>query len=236
MEQNNNETDVFFIKKLLCILLVMMCMFILVSFFGIQAMPEEIFEKTSYIPTQQNSFNTPLKTPSPILSATPNNDTVATPIPLPVLNINTDIDPKILSYLESVSDKYELSLLQGIIQLECEGTWNPNFIDNEDYGLSQINKCNHKMLNTILTEKYGYFDILDYRQNIDSMILMLDIFSEYLNENLGREPTISEILTAYNRGPYYAQTKGIYEPYVDLVIKYQQEYQIWNTWRNAISQ
>lgn len=159
-----------------------------------------------------------------------------TPPPLPKLNVNINIKPEILKYLESVSGEYELSLLQGLIQLECEGTWNPNFIDNEDYGLCQINKCNHGMLRKVLTKKYGYFDILDYRQNIDSMIFMLNVFNQSLSTRLGREPTISEILTAYNKGSYYVQKNGIYKPYVNSVLNHQKEYQIWNDWRNKYEQ
>jgi len=154
---------------------------------------------------------------------------------LPELSVNTNIRTNILEYLESVSFEYDLSLLQGIIQLECEGTWNPSFIDSQDYGLCQINICNHETLKPILIEKYGYFDILDYRQNIDSMIFILDTFKQCLIDSLGREPTVPELLTAYNRGPYYVQKKGIYRPYVDRVLEYQKEYQVWNVWRGYYS-
>lgn len=152
----------------------------------------------------------------------------------PKVNVNINIQPDILNYLECVANEsgYELSLLQGLIQLECEGTWDPNFIDGRDYGLCQINKSNHAWLRKVFKDKYTEFNVLDYRQNIDSAVFILTIFKADLRSRLKRDPTLEETLTAYNKGPNYVTKHGVYRPYVNVIFKHQKEYQKWNEWRD----
>nr|DAM28914.1 MAG TPA: hypothetical protein [Bacteriophage sp.] len=87
----------------------------------------------------------------------------------------------------------------------------------DDYGLMQINKCNHKWL----TDTIGVTDFLDKEQNIRAGVFVLrKLFEEYTDPNL--------VLMAYNMGADGAETlwnKGIYTtPYVDDILTYQAEF------------
>lgn len=87
----------------------------------------------------------------------------------------------------------------------------------DDYGLMQINKCNHKWL----TDTIGVTDYLDKEQNIRAAVFVLrKLFEEYTDPNL--------VLMAYNMGADGAETlwnKGIYTtPYVDDILTYQAEF------------
>ena len=87
----------------------------------------------------------------------------------------------------------------------------------DDYGLMQINKCNHKWL----TDTIGVTDYLDKEQNIRAGVFVLrKLFEEYTDPNL--------VLMAYNMGADGAETlwnKGIYTtPYVDDILTYQAEF------------
>lgn len=156
----------------------------------------------------------------------------------PKVNVTTDIDSDILNYLieKSNESNYSLELLQGMIQLECEGTWDPNFIDNQDYGLMQINTCNHAHLRKVFKDKYPNFNILDYRVNIDCGIYILDMFHQELALRLGRSPTEMELLTAYNKGVYYVTkrtgTSSFNLDYYNAVIFRKEQYKQWNSWVN----
>lgn len=204
--------------------------------------PNEV-NTTVLVETQSTSIETPTAKPtsSPTIkpTVTPTIEPTETIDPTPIrtapnVSVKTDIDPEILDYLilRSTESGYSLELLQGMIQLESSCTWDPNFIDNQDYGLMQINICNHAHLREAFKDKYPEFDILNYKTNIDCGIYMLDVFKQSLERRLGRNPTELEVLTAYNKGPYYVETKGIYEPYVNKVLEYKEQYKIWNTWRD----
>ena len=87
----------------------------------------------------------------------------------------------------------------------------------DDYGLMQINKCNHKWL----TDTIGVTDYLDKEQNIRAGVFVLrKLFEEYTDPNL--------VLMTYNMGADGAKTlwnKGIYTtPYVDDILTYQAEF------------
>lgn len=156
-------------------------------------------------------------------------------IPKPIVQVNTNIRKDILSYLENVAEEsgYSLELLQGMIQYECEGTWDPNFIDNQDYGLCQINVCNHSMLRNVFKKKYPKFNILDYKTNIDSAVYILNMYKLELKNSLHREPTEAELLTSYNRGTYYIIKKvsrgmDFNREYYKQVKLRKQQYERWN--------
>ena len=87
-----------------------------------------------------------------------------------------------------------------------------------DYGLMQINKCNHVWLE----ETFGVTDFLDKVQNIRAGVFVLrKLFEEYTDPNL--------VLMAYNMGSTGAENlwnKGIYStPYVDDILTYQAEFE-----------
>ena len=87
-----------------------------------------------------------------------------------------------------------------------------------DYGLMQINKCNHKML----TETIGVTDFLDPHQNIRSGIYILaNLFEKY--EDPGK------VLMAYNMGQTGAKRlwdKGVHESrYSNKILNIAAEYE-----------
>lgn len=87
-----------------------------------------------------------------------------------------------------------------------------------DYGLMQINQCNHEWL----TDAIGVTDYLDKEQNIRAGVFVLrKLFEEY------EEPDL--VLMAYNMGASGAENlwnKGIYStPYVDDILLNQAKFQ-----------
>jgi hypothetical protein len=177
-------------------------------------------------------------TPKPSPQTTPTSVPTLKPKPTitkPKVQVNTNIRKDILSYLKNVAEgsTYSLELLQGMIQYECEGTWDPNFIDNQDYGLCQINVCNHAMLKTVFKNKYPNFNILDYRTNIDSAVYILDMYKSELKQALKRNPTEAELLMSYNRGTNYIIRKvsrgmDFDRTYYKRVNERKQQYERWN--------
>jgi soluble lytic murein transglycosylase-like protein len=89
-----------------------------------------------------------------------------------------------------------------IAMIDVESTFRPNVVSaTDDYGLMQINKCNHNELE----KQYGITNILDPYQNVRSGIILL---SKNYNGDLHKS------LMAYNLGTGGAKrlwNKGIYE-------------------------
>lgn len=97
-----------------------------------------------------------------------------------------------------IVDNYELVLAM----IWNESNFNANAISStDDYGLMQINKCNHKWL----SKKLGINNFLDPKQNVDAGIYMLSgVLHKYGNVDLA--------LMAYNRGEASAESlwkKGV---------------------------
>ncbi len=236
------------IRKWVIVIVVPICVLAVLTEFINFIKPNEVNTTALVEELQPTSIETPTAKPTlpptikPTLTPTikPTIEPTATIEPTPTrtapnVSVKTDIDPEILDYLilRSTESGYSLELLQGMIQLEANGTWDPNFIDNQDYGLMQINTCNHKHLREAFKDKYPEFDILNYKTNIDCGIYMLDVFKQSLERRLGRNPTELEVLTAYNKGSYYVEIKGVYKPYVNKVLEYKEQYKIWNTWMDG---
>lgn len=98
-----------------------------------------------------------------------------------------------------------------------ESSFCADAINNDDYGLMQINKCNHKEL----TDKLGITDFLEPYQNIRAGIYILrGLFEKYDNP--------SQVCMAYNMGEYGASVlwdKGVYETsYSNKVLSKAEEY------------
>lgn len=86
---------------------------------------------------------------------------------------------------------YELVLAIIIHESRCD----PDAISSTgDYGLMQINKCNHAWL----AEEYGLTNMLDQRQNIIAGITILAQQSQYDD---GTDAGLHKMLMAYNMGP-----------------------------------
>ena len=86
-----------------------------------------------------------------------------------------------------------------IAQMYHESTFRINLISGtNDYGLMQINKCNHKWLGELL----GNNDFLDPYNNIEAGVYMLSSYLHKYND-------VEKALVCYNRGES-AVKKGTY--------------------------
>lgn len=85
-----------------------------------------------------------------------------------------------------IGDKYTLVLAM----MKVESNYNPNLISaTNDYGLMQINECNHAKLR----QKLGIVDFLDPEQSIEAGVYMISTL-------LNKYETDEKALMAYNLG------------------------------------
>lgn len=129
------------------------------------------------------------------------------------------LSTEIQDYTYSLCDEYEVpcELVYGMI--EVESSFRANVIsETNDYGLMQINKCNHEWL----AEKLGITDILDPKQNILAGVYMI---SSHLESTEGDIPLA---LMQYNWGETGAKRlwdQGIYSTeYTDKVVTAYEKY------------
>ena len=114
---------------------------------------------------------------------------------------------------------YDIDWTLVMALMQKESSFRSDIISStDDYGLMQINKCNHEWLE----ETIGVTDFLDKEQNIRAGVFVLrKLFEEYTDPNL--------VLMAYNMGSNGAEklwNKGIYStPYVDEILTYQAEFE-----------
>ena len=144
------------------------------------------------------------------------------PATLEVIEIVDTVAPRYsipLSY-ELQQYTYDLCVEYGIEEyyplvlavMQCESNYTPDVISrSNDYGIMQINACNHAWL----METLGIVDFLDPYQNIEAGVYML---SSLLN----KYDDSAKALMAYNRGETGARRKweaGIYtSDYSDKVL------------------
>lgn len=103
---------------------------------------------------------------------------------------------------EDAHEDISLPLILAIIEVESNYT-SDVISETNDYGLMQINECNHDWL----AEQYDLGNMLDEHQNIRAGIIIL-------NDCMNNSPNMHAALTAYNRGLGGAQElweQGIYE-------------------------
>lgn len=104
---------------------------------------------------------------------------------------------------------YELVLAIIIHESRCD----PDAISSTgDYGLMQINKCNHAWL----AEEYGLTDMLDPRQNI---IAGITILSQLYRFNDGTDAGLHKVLMAYTMGPTGASNAWAVGTYITTYSK-----------------
>lgn len=129
------------------------------------------------------------------------------------VSLNADIQ-KFTYYLCSAYD-IDFSLIVAIMQLESD--FQVDVIsETDDYGLMQINSCNHAQLTEIL----GLTNYLDPYENIRAGCFMIrKLFEKYKNTNM--------VLMAYNMGEGGASTlwkQGIYNTdYTDNILNIRQQ-------------
>lgn len=101
-------------------------------------------------------------------------------------------------YLYNLCKKYDLDYCLVMALIELESSFNPKAVSStNDYGLMQINKCNHSSLKKTL----GISDFMDPYQNMEAGCYML---SE-IQKSVGKEPAL--ILMSYNMGTETAKKK-----------------------------
>lgn len=111
------------------------------------------------------------------------------------------LDNQYQDYLYEMCVKYNVTEYYTlfIAQMYHESSFNINNISKtHDYGLMQINKCNHKWLGKIL----GNNDFLDPYNNIEAGVYMMSNF-------LNKYQDVQKALVCYNRGEG-AVKKGTY--------------------------
>lgn len=113
---------------------------------------------------------------------------------------------------------YEIDWTLVMAMMQKESSFRAGIISpTNDYGLMQINKCNHEWL----SETLGVTNYLDPEENIRAGVFVLrKLFEQYTEPEL--------VLMAYNMGSNGAEklwNKGIYTtPYVDDILNYQAQF------------
>ena len=115
-----------------------------------------------------------------------------TPIPTPaVFYYDVPLSHDLQDYIRELCEENGLPMSLVIAMIEHESIFRADVVSKtNDYGLMQINKCNHAWL----TEEYGITDFLDPYQNVLCGISMI---SQYFSRYSGN---IHKALMAYNMG------------------------------------
>lgn len=135
---------------------------------------------------------TPIVVPAatPIPTATPTPTQVPTPTPDPFVLQDVPLDAALQRYIFELCEEYNISNLLVLAMIQVESYFTPDLISvTDDYGLMQINTCNHKWL----SNKLGIVDFLDPEQNILAGAYLI---SEYLHEF----EDVHKALMVYNMG------------------------------------
>ena len=124
----------------------------------------------------------------------PENDQVNSPEPKePPEQWNEDLD----AYLGDLCKKYKVDKKLALAIIECESAFQPDVIsETDDYGLMQINKCNHEWL----SEKLGITDYLDPRENMLAGVYMLSYLKQFAD-------TEEKLIMCYAHGVNGARAK-----------------------------
>lgn len=164
---------------------------------------------------------TPIPTPEPVKVVIDENAFYALPVEQepeeimggrPFQLIDCPLDEELQTYIYYMCDTYGLDFhfVMGLIDLESDFDINC-FSATNDYGLMQINICNHGWLK----KKFGITDFFDPYQNVLCGCYMLsDLFAKYDDTDL--------ILMAYNMGDNTALRlwkQGIHETSYSRVVK-----------------
>lgn len=134
--------------------------------------------------------------------------TVAAPVAIDTQPATTYFDVplsnELQDYIRNLCDEYGVPIELVIAMIDVESTFRADVVSKtNDYGLMQINKCNHEWL----TDKLGVTDFLDPYQNINSGVYILSGHLEVTNGD------IELALMRYNNGATGAKKlwdKGIY--------------------------
>lgn len=132
--------------------------------------------------------------------------------------LDCDLDVETQEFVFHLCEAYQIDWTLVMAMMKHESSYKSDIVSRtNDYGLMQINECNHEWLAETLDIK----DFLDKEQNIRAGVFVLrKLFEEYTEPGL--------VLMAYNMGNNSAENlwkKGIYStPYVQTILKYQAEF------------
>ena len=164
--------------------------------------------------TEEPAFYQIVTESEPTPSAEPEWQTfTAAAVPTPKTVIDTEpvtvyfdvpLSKELQDYIRNLCDEYSVPMELVIAVIDVESTFRADLVsETNDYGLMQINKCNHEWL----TDKLGVTDFLDPYQNINSGVHILSGHLEVTNGD------IELALMRYNNGATGAKKlwdKGIY--------------------------
>lgn len=132
------------------------------------------------------------------------------------LDVSLDVDIQEFVYYLSAGYNIDFTLVMALMQ--HESNFRVDVVSStDDYGLMQINRCNHEYL----TKTLGIEDFLDPYENIRAgMFTLRKLFERYQDTNM--------VLMAYNMGEDGAARlwkKGIYNTnYTDRILTIQQQF------------
>ncbi len=133
--------------------------------------------------------------------------------------LNVDMDEDLQEFVYSLCSAYDIDWTLVMAMIDHESSFRSNVISKtNDYGLMQINECNHSWL----SENLGVTDFLDEEENIRCGVYILrGLFEQYDNTH--------KVLMAYNMGEDGASRlweAGIYStPYSETITDIQAQYQ-----------
>lgn len=133
------------------------------------------------------------------------------------LDIECDADIQEYLYKRCEEECVDFALMLALMRVESN--FNPDAHSNtNDYGLMQINKCNHNALKKAL----GVDDITEWHNNIDAGLYMIvELFEDY--------EEVEPVLMAYHFGRGGAKrlwNEGKHtSKYSQMIMSYQEEYQ-----------
>lgn len=115
---------------------------------------------------------------------------------------NVDLSVELQNYTQDICEEYGVSYPLAIAIMYHESRFQPDVVSNTgDYGIMQINKCNHAWLE----KELGITDWFDPYQNIKAGVYILSLNSQYGD--------LHKVVMCYNYGPTGAKKcwdKGIY--------------------------
>lgn len=132
------------------------------------------------------------------------------------LDVSLDADIQEFVYYLSAGYNIDFTLVMALMQ--HESSFRADVVSStDDYGLMQINRCNHENL----TKTLGVTDYLDPYQNIRAgMFTLRKLFERYQDTNM--------VLMAYNMGEGTAKRlwkNGVYQTnYTDSILTIQRQF------------
>lgn len=114
------------------------------------------------------------------------------------------LSKELQDYTNTISDEYDVPVPLILAIMEKESNFDVDAKSStNDYGIMQINKCNH----TYLKETLGFTDIMNAKNNIHSGVFMVSkLYHKYDND-------LHKTMMAYNCGEAGARklwNKGVY--------------------------